>query len=53
LRAAAIQVASGVVVTAQQVITENSVALQEALKTAAEKIAAVQAGERRQPKKAQ
>jgi hypothetical protein len=53
LRAAAIQVASGVVVTAQQVITEHSVALQEALKTAAEKIATVQAGERRHPKKAQ
>jgi predicted transcriptional regulator len=52
VRAAAIQVASGFVVTAQQVVTEQSVALQEALKTAAERIATVQSTEKRQPKKA-
>jgi hypothetical protein len=52
VRAAAMHVASGVVVTAQQVISEQSVALQEALKTAAEKIATVQITEKRQPKKA-
>jgi hypothetical protein len=52
LRVAAMQVASGMVVTAQQVVTEQSVALQEALKTAAEKISTVQTTERRNPKKA-
>jgi predicted transcriptional regulator len=52
LRAAAMQVASGFVVTAQQVVTEQSVALQEALKTAAEKISTVQTTEKRNPKKA-
>lgn len=41
LRMAAIQVASGFVLTAQQVVTEHSAVLQEALKTAAERIAAV------------
>jgi hypothetical protein len=40
LKAAAMQVASGFVNTAQQVVTEQSVVLQEALKTAAERIAA-------------
>ncbi len=40
LKAAAIQVASGVVNTAQQVVTEQAVVLQGALKTAAERIAA-------------
>ena len=39
LKAAAIQVASGFVNTAQQVVSEQSVVLQEALKTAAERIA--------------
>ncbi|MEX2111449.1 MAG: hypothetical protein WD802_12655 [Gemmatimonadaceae bacterium] len=52
VRAAAMQVASGVVITAQQVVTEQSVALQEALRTAAEKIATVQITEKRQLKKA-
>lgn len=51
LRAAAIQVASGFVATAQQVVTEQSVVLQEALKTAAERIASAQAAQRVQPKK--
>jgi hypothetical protein len=40
LKAAAIQVASGLVTTAHQVVTEQSVVIQEALKTAAERIAA-------------
>lgn len=40
LKAAAMQVASGFVNTAQQVVTEQSVVLQDALKTAAERIAA-------------
>lgn len=53
LRLAAFHVASGVVATAQQVVTAQSVVLQEALKTAAERIATVQAAERRQLKKAQ
>ena len=42
LKAAAMKVASGFVNTAQQVVTEQSVALQGALKTAAERIAASQ-----------
>jgi hypothetical protein len=40
LKAAAIQVASGFVNTASQVVAEQSVVLQEALKTAAERISA-------------
>lgn len=51
LRIAAIQVASGFVLTAQQAMVENSVVIQEALKTAAERIATAQAAEARQPKK--
>jgi hypothetical protein len=42
LKAAAMHVASGFVTTAQQVVTEQSVVLQEALKTAGERIAAAQ-----------
>ena len=42
LKAAAMKVASGFVNTAQQVVSEQSVALQGALKTAAERIAASQ-----------
>ncbi len=42
LRADAIHVASGLVTTAQQVVTEQSAVLQEALKTAADKIGAAQ-----------
>lgn len=51
LRVAAIQVASGFVVVAQQAIVENSAVIQEALKNAAERIATAQATESRQPKK--
>ena len=40
LKAAAVKVASGFVNTAQQVVAEQSVVLQDALKTAAERIAA-------------
>lgn len=42
IRSAALQVASGVVTTAHQVVTEQSVAIQGALKTAAERISSVQ-----------
>jgi hypothetical protein len=51
LRTAAMQVASGLVASAQQVVNEQSVVLQEALKTAAQKIAVAQAAQRRAPKK--
>ena len=40
LKAAAMQVASGFVTTAQQVVNEQSAVIQEALKTAGERIAA-------------
>lgn len=43
IKAAAINVASGFVTTAQQVLTEQSGVIQQALKTAAEKISAAQA----------
>lgn len=42
LKSAAMKVASGFVNTAQQVVTEQSVVLQGALKTAADRIAAAQ-----------
>lgn len=42
LKSAAMKVASGFVTTAQQVVTEQSVVLQVALKTAADRIAAAQ-----------
>ena len=42
IKAAAIHVASGLVNTATQVVTEHSVVIQEALKTAGERIAAAQ-----------
>jgi len=48
LRAAAVQVATGFVVTAQQVVSEQSVVIQEALKTAAERIATAETGRKRQ-----
>jgi predicted transcriptional regulator len=51
LRAAAMKVASGFVASAQQVVDEQSDVLQEALKTAAQKIAEAQAAQRRAPKK--
>ena len=43
IKAAAVHVASGAVSTAQQVLAEQSVAIQQALKTAAERISAAQA----------
>ncbi|HLA14749.1 MAG TPA: hypothetical protein VJZ25_06975 [Gemmatimonadaceae bacterium] len=50
LRAAALHVATGFVNTAQQVVAENSVAIEEALKTAAERIASAEAKRRAQSK---
>jgi hypothetical protein len=47
LKAAAMKVASGFVNTAQQVVSEQTVVLQEALKTAAERIAASQSAHER------
>lgn len=46
IKAAAMQVASGVVTTAQQVVAEQSVAIEGALKTAAERISASQSNPR-------
>ncbi len=51
IKAAAMQVASGAVNTAQQVVAEQSVAIQEALKTAAERISAAQANPHQRSKK--
>jgi hypothetical protein len=51
LRADAIHVASGLVSTAQQVVTEQSAVLEEALKTAADKISAAQPPLNSAPKK--
>jgi hypothetical protein len=51
LRADAIHVASGLVVTAQQVVTEQSAVLEDVLKTAADKIAAAQPPLNSAPKK--
>lgn len=51
IRAAAMHVASGAVTTAQQVVAEQSVALQGALKTAGERIAAAQSAQHAPPKK--
>lgn len=51
LRSAAIDVASGFISVAQQAVTEQSVVLQEALRNAAQKIAAVQAADRAIPRK--
>ncbi len=48
LRAAAIQVATGFVTTAQQVVAEQSGAIEEALKTAAERIANAETARKRQ-----
>lgn len=50
LRAAALQVASGFVNTAQQVVAENSTIIEEALKTAAEGIAAAETRRKAQGK---
>ena len=51
IKAAAIHVASGLVNTAQQVVNEQSVVLQEALKTAGERIAAAQSAPHPRAKK--
>jgi hypothetical protein len=51
LHAAAIQLASSFVATAQQVVAEQGVVLQEALKTAAQKISETQAAHRAPPRK--
>lgn len=51
LKAAAMRVASGFVATAQQVVTEQAVVLQDALKTAAERIAAGQSTQHERVKK--
>jgi hypothetical protein len=51
IKAAAMQAASGAVTTAQQVVTEQSVHIQEALKTAAEHISAAQSAQRDKVKK--
>jgi len=53
LRAAALQVATGFVVTAQQVVTDNAIVIQEALKTAADRIATVEATRKGQTPKRQ
>lgn len=47
LRAAAVQVATGFVTTAQQVVTEQSDVIQTALKTAAERIATAESTRRK------
>ena len=51
LHAAAIQLASSFVATAQQVVSEQAVVLQEALKTAAQKISETQTAHQAAPKK--
>ena len=51
IRADAMRVASGLVTTAQRVVTEQSVTLQDALKTAADRIAAAQSVQRQPSKK--
>lgn len=48
LRTAALQVATGVVSTTQQVLAEQSDVIQEALKTAAERIATAETARRKQ-----
>ena len=51
LKAAAMQVAAGFVTTAHQVVTEQSVVIHEALKTAADRIAAAQSAQPPRAKK--
>ena len=51
LKAAAMQVAAGFVTTAHQVVTEQSVVIQEALKTAADRIATAQSAQPQRAKK--
>jgi hypothetical protein len=50
IRSDAIRVASGLVATAQQVVTEQSVVLEGALKSAADKIGAAQSANSRPPR---
>jgi len=51
IRSAAMQVASGAVTTAQQVLAEQSVHIQDALKTAADRISAAQSSQHQKVKK--
>jgi hypothetical protein len=51
IRTDAMRVASGLVTTAQRVVTEQSATLQEALKTAADRIATAQSVQRQPSKK--
>lgn len=51
IKTAAMGVASGLVTTAQQIVAEQSVAIEEALKTAAERISAAQKNQRTVPTK--
>jgi hypothetical protein len=51
IKAAAVRVASGLVTTTQQVVEEESGAIQQALKTAADKIAAAQSVPPEHPRK--
>jgi hypothetical protein len=51
IRSDAMRVASGLVNTTQRVVTEQSVVIQDALKTAAERIAAAQSVQQQQSKK--
>lgn len=51
IKSAAVHVASGFVNTAQQVVAEQSVAIEQALKTAADKISAAQSTLPDHPKK--
>jgi hypothetical protein len=51
IRSDAMRVASGLVTTAQRVVTEQSVTLQEALKTAADRIASAQSVQHQPSKK--
>jgi len=48
LRAAAVQVATGFVTTAQQVVAEQGDAIEQALKTAAERIATAETARKKQ-----
>lgn len=51
IKSAAMHVATGLVTTAQQVVAEQSVVIEGALKTAAERISAAQANLPQHPKK--
>jgi len=51
IKSAAMHVATGLVATAQQVVAEQSVVIEGALKTAAERIAAAQSNLPQHPKK--